>query len=108
MAKALAAEPGISILNEVELNQLAVRFGTDQSDERSDALTTKVIDRIQEDGTCFAAGAGWKGRSIMRLSVISWAMSEADAERSVTAIVKAWRDVQEQNALEASFRSGAA
>jgi glutamate/tyrosine decarboxylase-like PLP-dependent enzyme len=87
-------------LNEVELNQLAVRFGTDQPDERSDALTAKVIDRIQEDGTCFAAGAGWKGRSIMRLSVISWAMSEADAESSVAAIVKAWRDVQMQHALQ--------
>jgi glutamate/tyrosine decarboxylase-like PLP-dependent enzyme len=97
MAKALAAEPGISILNEVELNQLAVRFGTDQPDQRSDALTTKVINRIQEDGTCFAAGARWKGRSIMRLSVISWAMSEADAERSVTAIVSAWRDIQKQD-----------
>jgi glutamate/tyrosine decarboxylase-like PLP-dependent enzyme len=108
MAKALAAEPGISILNEVELNQLAVRFGTDQPDERGDALTAKVIGRIQEDGTCFAAGARWKGRSIMRLSVISWAMSEADAERSVTAIVKAWRSVQEQNAVEAPLRSGAA
>jgi hypothetical protein len=63
-----------------------------------------AFNRIQEDGTCFAAGARWNGRSIMRLSVISWAMNEADAERSVAAIVKAWRDVQMQDAPKSSGR----
>ena len=43
---------------------------------------------------CFAAGAQWKARWIMRLSVTSWATSEADADRSVAAIIGAWRSVQ--------------
>jgi glutamate/tyrosine decarboxylase-like PLP-dependent enzyme len=59
MAQALAAEAGVRVLNQVELNQMVVRFG---GDERSDdILTSKVIERIQAEGTCFAAGAEWKG-----------------------------------------------
>jgi glutamate/tyrosine decarboxylase-like PLP-dependent enzyme len=92
MAQALAAEAGIRILNQVELNQIVVRFGGD--DPAGDILTSKVIDRIQTEGTCFAAGAQWKGLWIMRLSVISWFTTEADADRSVAAIIGAWRAVQ--------------
>ena len=92
MAQALRQEAGIRVLNEVELNQVIVRFGGD--DPAADLLTSKVIARIQADGTCFAAGAQWKGLWIMRLSVTSWATSEADADRSAAAIIGAWRQVQ--------------
>ena len=92
MAQALRQEAGIRVLNEVELNQVVVRFGGD--DPADDILTSKVIARIQADGTCFAAGAQWKGLWIMRLSVTSWATGEADADRSVAAIIGAWRAVQ--------------
>ncbi|HET6158688.1 MAG TPA: aspartate aminotransferase family protein [Dongiaceae bacterium] len=88
MALALREESGIRILNEVELNQVVARFGSD------DHLTNKVIERIQADGTCFAAGAQWKGLAIMRLSVTSWATTADDADRSVAAIIGAWRAVQ--------------
>ena len=92
MAAALQAEPGIRILNDVDLNQVVVRFGSDQPAD--DGLTKSVIDRVQADGTCFAAGAQWKGLWIMRLSVVSGATGEEDADRSVAAIVGAWRAVQ--------------
>ena len=96
MARTLGEEPGIRILNEVALNQVVVRFG---DDERADnALTVKTIERIQADGTCMAAGAEWKGRWIMRLSVTSWATTEQDADRSVAAIIEAWRAVRAQAA----------
>ncbi|HEY3149070.1 MAG TPA: aspartate aminotransferase family protein [Dongiaceae bacterium] len=92
MARMLQAEPGIRVLNSVELNQVVVRFGGDERAE--DHLTTKVIERIQAEGICFAGGAQWKGLWIMRLSVISWATTEQDADRSVAAIIGAWRAVQ--------------
>jgi glutamate/tyrosine decarboxylase-like PLP-dependent enzyme len=96
MAQSLRAEAGIRVLNDVELNQVVVRFG---GDERSDdLLTSKVIERIQREGTCFAGGAQWKGLRIMRLSVTSWATSDEDADRSVAAIIGAWRDVQAEGA----------
>lgn len=95
MAEQLAAEPGINILNEVELNQIMVRFGGDRSPDEGDRLTREVIARIQRDGVCFAGGADWHGRWIMRLSVISWYTTEEDGARSVAAIIDAWRRVRE-------------
>lgn len=90
MARMLSEEAGIRVLNDVALNQIAVRFGDD------DLLTKRVIERIQADGTCFAAGAEWKKRWIMRISVTSWATSEQDAERSGAAIIRAWRSIQRE------------
>jgi glutamate/tyrosine decarboxylase-like PLP-dependent enzyme len=93
MADRLAAEPGIAVLNEVVLNQAIVRFGTNEAPERGDQLTDAVIERIQADGTCFAGGAQWRGRAVMRLSVINWSTTESDADWSVDAMIAAWRAV---------------
>ena len=93
MAKTLAEEPGIEILNDVELNQVIVRFGTNCQSELGDALTRSVIDRVQTDGVCFAGGAAWRGKWVMRLSCISWSTTDDDADRSAEAIIDAWRSV---------------
>ena len=80
-AEKLAAA-GCEILNEVVLNQVLVAFG--------DADTTKrVIQRIQGDGTCWAGVTVWQGRTAMRISVSSWATTDADVDLSVAAIIKA-------------------
>ncbi len=94
MARRLAQEPGIAVENDVVLNQVAIRFGADQPTLAGDALTRRVIEKVQADGICFAAGAQWKGHWIMRLSVSSWATTEDDADRSAAAIIDAWRAVQ--------------
>jgi hypothetical protein len=43
------------------------------------------------DGTCWAGITVWQGRTAMRLSVSSWATTDADVDRSVKAIVQAFR-----------------
>jgi glutamate/tyrosine decarboxylase-like PLP-dependent enzyme len=96
MAAALTAEPGVEILNEVVLNQLAVRFGAKEPIERGDAMTRAVIERVQQDGVCFAGGAQHKGQWIMRISVISWYTSDKDIDISAAAIINAWRGVKSQ------------
>jgi glutamate/tyrosine decarboxylase-like PLP-dependent enzyme len=88
MARGLAAEPGVSILNDVVLNQVLVRFGDD------DELTRRVIADVQAEGTCWLGGTVWQGKAAMRISVSNWATSEDDAARSVAAIVGAWRQYQ--------------
>lgn len=70
---------GFEVLNEVELNQVLVAFGTDEETER-------VIQAVQEDGTCWCAGTIWKGRRAMRISVSSWATSSEDVDLSSHAI----------------------
>jgi len=83
MAERLAAAPGVSVLNDVVLNQVLVRFGDD------DAVTRHVIERVQADGTCWLSGTTWHGRAAMRISVSNWSTTEGDADRSVEAILRA-------------------
>jgi glutamate/tyrosine decarboxylase-like PLP-dependent enzyme len=90
-AERLAQDPDVEILNDVVLNQIAVRLGRDMEGERSDALTLRTIERIQRDGECFVGGARWRGRQIIRISVISAPTTDADIDRSADAILRAWR-----------------
>jgi threonine aldolase len=75
---------GYQVLNEVALNQVLVSFGAPE-------VTRRVIAAIQEDGTCWCGGTLWQGNTAMRISVSSWATSDADVEQSIAAIVRcAW------------------
>jgi glutamate/tyrosine decarboxylase-like PLP-dependent enzyme len=56
-AERLVREPSVHVLNDVELNQVIVRFGTPEADETADRQTREMILHIQADGTCFAGGA---------------------------------------------------
>ena len=72
---------GFKILNDVVLNQVLVSFG--------DAATTnRVVAEIQADGTCWCGGTVWQRQTAMRISVSSWATTDADVERSLEAIVR--------------------
>jgi glutamate/tyrosine decarboxylase-like PLP-dependent enzyme len=83
MASALAAAPGVRVLNEVVLNQALVRFGD------SDEKTREVIARVQRDGTCWVGGTTWKGMHAMRISVSGWSTTDGDADASVQAMLRA-------------------
>ena len=96
MAKLLAAEPGIKVVNDVVLNQVIISFGAGEADDKADALTRATIARIQAGGECFAAGAIWRGRQVMRLSVIGWSTDKTEAERAAHAIIRAWQIVRQQ------------
>ena len=76
------AAAGCEILNEVVLNQVLVVFGDAEK-------TNRVIAAVQADGTCWCGVTVWQGRTAMRISVSSWATTEADVDRSVAAIVRA-------------------
>jgi len=80
-AEGLAAA-GHEVLNEVVLNQVLVSFG-------DPATTQRVIAAVQEDGTCWCGGTLWQGRTAMRISVCSWATTEADVEKSLAAMIAA-------------------
>jgi hypothetical protein len=48
--------------------------------------TLAVIRALQADGTFWAGSTVWQGRTAMRLSVSSWATTEADVDQSLEAI----------------------
>ncbi|HEV2775115.1 MAG TPA: aminotransferase class V-fold PLP-dependent enzyme [Solirubrobacteraceae bacterium] len=86
IAARLAAHDDVEILNDVVLNQVLVRFGG------SDDVTERVLDRVQQDGTCWASGSRWHGgATVMRISVSGWQTTAADADRSADAILAALR-----------------
>jgi glutamate/tyrosine decarboxylase-like PLP-dependent enzyme len=72
---------GLPVLNDVVLNQVLVSFGDAER-------TRRVIAAIQEDGTCWCGVTVWQGKTAMRVSVISWATSEDDVDRSIEAILR--------------------
>jgi glutamate/tyrosine decarboxylase-like PLP-dependent enzyme len=80
MAEALSRAPGVTILNDVVLNQVLVQFGDGET-------TRKVIAAVQAEGTCWAGGAEWQGQQAMRISVSNWSTTEDDIDRSAKAIL---------------------
>jgi glutamate/tyrosine decarboxylase-like PLP-dependent enzyme len=79
------AGAGFEILNDVVLNQVLVSFGASE-------MTARVIAGLQEDGTCWCGPTLWQGRVAMRISVSSWATTEADVDRSLEAMLRIARD----------------
>jgi glutamate/tyrosine decarboxylase-like PLP-dependent enzyme len=85
MASRLREAEGIEVLNDVVLNQITLRFFDD------DDVTKSVIERVQDDGTCWLGGSTFKGRAVMRISIVGWQTSADDVERSASAILAAAR-----------------
>jgi glutamate/tyrosine decarboxylase-like PLP-dependent enzyme len=72
---------GFRILNDVVLNQVLVAFGNAET-------TNRVVSEIQREGTCWCGGTIWQGQTAMRVSVSSWATTDADVERSLEAMIR--------------------
>ena len=75
-------DAGYAILNDVVINQVLVSFGDPET-------TRQVIAGVQADGTCWIGGTVWQGHTAMRISVCSWATTEADVDLSVAAMLRA-------------------
>ncbi len=77
----LAAE-GFHVRNDIVFNQVIVACDTP-------ALTQATLRGVQESGECWVGGATWRGEPVIRVSVCSWATTEADVDRSVAAFAAA-------------------
>jgi glutamate/tyrosine decarboxylase-like PLP-dependent enzyme len=93
MADGLSGAPGVTILNDVVLNQVLVRFAPADGGD-ADAFTREVIAAVQADGTCWLGGTTWHGLAAMRISVSNWRTTEADADVSVEAILRCLQEVR--------------
>jgi len=80
---------GFNVENEVVFNQVLVRCETDY-------LTEQVLRNIQELRECWLGGSQWKGRKVMRMSICSWATTEADISMTVRSFEKALNLAKEQ------------
>jgi glutamate/tyrosine decarboxylase-like PLP-dependent enzyme len=82
MAEELARDPRATVLNNVVLNQVLVRFSCNGAN-----VTDKIIDALQRDGTCWMSGTEWDGEPAMRISVCNWRTTEDDIRRSARAVL---------------------
>ena len=73
---------------------MLVSFGDDET-------TRRVIAGIQADGTCWCGGTVWQERAAMRISVSSWATTEADVERSLAAMLRVAGEVRHEGTAQA-------
>ena len=72
---------GHQILNEVVINQALVSFG-------DEVMMHRIIEALQNDGACWCGPTTWQGHSAMRISVSSWATTEADVDRSLAVMLR--------------------
>lgn len=85
MAERLRAHRGITILNEVMLNQVLVRVASPSGAN----ITPEVIARVQQDGVCWVGGTTWGSQPAMRISISNWSTTADDIDRSAASIVSA-------------------
>jgi glutamate/tyrosine decarboxylase-like PLP-dependent enzyme len=83
MAERLAALPNCTLLNEVVLNQVLVRF------DGGDEVNQRIVAAVQQDGTCWLGGTVWEGRQAIRVSFSNWSTTDEDVDRSADVIARA-------------------
>ena len=88
-ADGLTLIDGVSIANDVVLNQVLVRVG--------DEATTNRIERwLQNEGTLWLGATTWRGERLLRIAVSNWSTTEDDVDRCVQAIARARTAVLER------------
>ncbi|MBD2823962.1 pyridoxal-dependent decarboxylase [Xenorhabdus szentirmaii] len=80
---------GFNILNDVVLNQVVACL-PDLDLQRA------MLKAVQQSGECWFGQTTWQGQEAIRLSVSSWATTEADIQRSLLAIASAINEVKKQ------------
>ena len=90
-AEQIAELPGVSVLNEVVLNQVLFSF---EDDEQTDA----ALAAVQASGDAWLSGTTWDGRKAIRLSVSNWQTGDEETDLVVKAFRRA---VETQSPLSA-------
>jgi len=82
---------GFDIVNEVVFNQVLVQYGDEED-------TDIMIRLIQSSGEAWVGGSTWFDKPVIRISVCSWATTQADVSRAVAAFVDARSRLQSSDA----------
>jgi glutamate/tyrosine decarboxylase-like PLP-dependent enzyme len=78
----LALLPGCEVLNDVVLNQVLFRFGSDEE-------TEAVLAAVQASGEAWMSGTIWQGQRAIRISVSNWSTTDDDVSRTLAAFAAA-------------------
>jgi glutamate/tyrosine decarboxylase-like PLP-dependent enzyme len=78
----LLTDNGFTVLNDVVFNQVILSCETEQ-------LTQQTLTLVQQSGECWCGGSIWLEKSVIRISLCSWATTEQDIRRSVDTFILA-------------------
>jgi glutamate/tyrosine decarboxylase-like PLP-dependent enzyme len=98
-AQAISGRAGIRVLNEVCFNQVVVLADAPTGTEPA-AWTTRVVQALQAEGTCYATPSYWHGRPVLRFSFCNASTTERDALRMADALVRVVASVAELSAAD--------
>ncbi|MGY3438309.1 pyridoxal phosphate-dependent decarboxylase family protein [Marinovum sp. KMM 9879] len=91
IAKRIEAEPGLTVLNDVVFNQVAICCG---DGAEGNVQTDEVLHRVQERGRVYPSHGEWRGRRIIRVSVSGYGIFRKHADTLADEIISAWRGLQ--------------
>jgi glutamate/tyrosine decarboxylase-like PLP-dependent enzyme len=88
----IASLPGVHVVSQPQINQGLVRFldpSPNATEEDHDAHTDEIIRRILAQGKVFFRGTTWRGRRVMRVSVLNWQTTEAHVQLAIASVAEA-------------------
>lgn len=86
-ADSLSSQDGVEVLNDVELNQVLVRFRDSRG--AAAAHTPAVLAEVQASGVAYPTGTVWNGEPAIRISVSNWMTDTDDVDVTVAALLDA-------------------
>jgi glutamate/tyrosine decarboxylase-like PLP-dependent enzyme len=94
-ANRLRSVDGVSVLNDVVLNQVPARFSpsdaVDSSRPSPDADSHTRITAVQQEGVAWLGGSRWRNRETVRISVSNWTTRDENVDTLAASIVRAHR-----------------
>ncbi len=81
---------GITVLNTVASNQVALAFG---EGKEGDVQTQNVLREVQRRGFTYPSHGTWLGRQIVRVSIINYATTQDDVDLLCEEISGAWKKI---------------
>jgi glutamate/tyrosine decarboxylase-like PLP-dependent enzyme len=79
---------GVDVVNDVVLNQIAVRVGDEPT-------TDRIAHEIQQAGVAWLGATTWHGERLLRISVSNWSTTAEDIDRSILAVADAIHQVRD-------------
>ena len=95
IAEAIAGIDGLAVLNGVDLNQVSI--APPQPGVSADQAVNRLAEALNRDHGVFVRPAQWKGRTVLRLSIIAPGTDAAQVDHLTAAIRTAWRSVERRD-----------
>lgn len=81
------------------LNQVVLSFSRFADDPLSGEMTQMMETALNADGKHFLRTAVWKGRRVLRVSIISHLSGPAEIDALTRKIQTLWAEIKETNAI---------